>query len=522
MTHFSGPPLPLDCLKAATADLTATNGNLTMPNQPNILVFMTDQQRYDTIAALGNPVIQTPSLDRLVAEGTSFTSAYCPSPVCVSSRCSFAMGQYPHETGCVTNEAMPEEGRSIMEYLGETGYQTHGIGKMHFSPGRRRMWGFETRDYSEEGGGKDDFSDFLGENGYGHVIAPHGERSEYYYIPQPSQLPDRLHHTTWVADGSLRFLEDRDESRPFFLWTSFIKPHPPFEAPLPWARLYRPVEMPLPFLPPDYESLHTWYNRHQNRYKYRDQGRDLNLLRTMRAAYYACISMIDHNVGRVLAYLETNGLLDNTIILYTTDHGEFLGDYNCYGKRSFLDVAARIPLLIRYPERFAAGHRHESPVSLVDAAPTLLEAVGIGRADEHSGADLAELARGGSEREPVLGQLGRQGSGVYMLVDEAHKYYYSAADRQEYLFIRRPGQLEDRNVAGNPGFRTVLTDYPKRLMDRFRADGYDEPLDGENWREFPSPTVSANPDAELLYQDGVSVSDQFPEGYTPKIDPLRK
>ena len=151
-----------------------------MPKTPNILILMTDQQRSDTIAGLGNSTIQTPALDRLVAEGASFTSAYFPSPVCVASRCSFLLGQWPHQTGCMDNAPMPQERMSLMEYLQAAGYQTHGIGKMHFTPDRRKLWGFETRDFSEEGAGPDDFTEFLGEHGYEHVVAPHGERSEYY------------------------------------------------------------------------------------------------------------------------------------------------------------------------------------------------------------------------------------------------------------------------------------------------------------------------------------------------------
>jgi len=157
-----------------------------MAKQPNILFLMTDQQRFDTIGALGNPMIQTPGLDRIVREGTSFTSAYCPSPVCVASRCSFLLGQWVHETECTSNSAMPQDRVSVMELLNEAGYQTHGIGKMHFTPQGRKMWGFETRDYSEEGPGPDDFTASLVENGYDHVVAPHGERSEYYYIPHNS------------------------------------------------------------------------------------------------------------------------------------------------------------------------------------------------------------------------------------------------------------------------------------------------------------------------------------------------
>ena len=492
-----------------------------MAKQPNIIFLMTDQQRFDTVGALGNPIIQTPGLDRIVREGTSFTSAYCPSPVCVASRCSFLLGQWVHETECTSNSPMPQDRVSVMELLNEAGYQTHGIGKMHFSPQGRKMWGFETRDYSEEGPGPDDFTAFLEENGYDHIVAPHGERSEYYYIPQPSQVPARLHHTQWVGDKTLAFLSGRNKQRPFLCWSSFIKPHPPFESPVPWSRLYRSVEMPLPFLPADYEHLHTYWNRHQNRYKYRDQGRDMNLLRTMRAAYYAAISFIDYQVGRILAYLESEDELDNTLILYTSDHGELLGDYDCYGKRSFLDAAARIPLLVRYPERFEADAQCDIPASLVDVLPTCLGAADLPLPADRSGVDLADIAARNTQRDAIVGQLGQESTGLYTLLTEEYKYIYSAADRQEWLFRRLPGSLDDRSLAGNPAYSRILNTYRHRLIEWFRADGYELPLDGNKWRDFPPPIEPDTPDAGQLFQDGRSVSDQFPSGYIPHIDPLK-
>ena len=117
---------------------------------------------------------------------------------------------------------------------------------MHFSPDSKRLWGFESRDFSEEESDQDHYRDFIDQHGYDYIAATHGERSEFYYIPQPSQLPERLHHTKWMGDKTLEFLDRRDSSRPFFCWTSFINPHPPFESPVPWNRLYRMIEMNLP------------------------------------------------------------------------------------------------------------------------------------------------------------------------------------------------------------------------------------------------------------------------------------
>ncbi len=496
-----------------------------MPERPNVLILFTDQQRADTVRAHGNPHIQTPTMDRLAHEGTSFSSAYCATPVCIASRCSMILSQWAHQTGCTTNSAMPQERTSFMEIFQDAGYQTRGVGKMHFAPDSRTLWGFDARDYSEEGGFRadDDYCRFVHDNGYDHVREMMGTRSEYYYIPQPSMLPPRLHNTTWVADRSLDFLRSRDTDRPFLLWSSFIKPHPPFETPTPWHRLYKPIDMPLPHMPADYEALQTYWNRRQNRYKYRDQGFDWNLLRTMRAAYNACVSHVDYHAGRILSYLEETGQLENTIVLWTSDHGEMLGDFGCFGKRSIFDAAARIPMIVRYPERFEAGAVCTTPCSNVDVAPTLLEAAGLNTIDQHEGVDLAGLARGDDPGRPgVLVQYSQRESGLYGLVTDELKYVYSAADDQEWLFRRWPGEPEERSIAGNQAYVGHTAAMRETLTDWLRRDNYTEVLDAEGWRVYPPedrPTVDTNPDHGLLYQEGADWAPMFPEGYGPTSTP---
>ena len=223
-----------------------------------------------------------------------------------------------------------------------------------------------------------------------------------------------------------------------------------------------------------------------------------------------------------LITLESIGELDNTLIVYTSDHGELLGDYDCYGKRSFLDPAARIPLLVRYPERFEAGAQCDIPTSLVDVLPTSLAAAGLPEQDDRDGVDLAAIANGDTQRDAIVGQFGQETQVCTMLLTDEYKYIYSAADRQEWLIRRLPSRLDERNLAGNPASGRVLSDYRKRLIEWFRNDGYELPLDGNRWREFPPPSESENPDAGQLFQDGRSVSDQFPEGYSPMVDTLRR
>jgi len=202
----------------------------------------------------------------------------------------------------------------------------------------------------------------------------------------------------------------------------------------------------------------------------------------------------------------------------SSDHGELLGDYHCYGKRSFLDVAARVPLLARCPERFAAGARCDAPVSLVDVLPTCLAAAGLPTRPEHAGIDLARIAQEQTERDAIIGQLGQESTGLYMLRSRDFKYVYSAADRTEWLFPT--DRWEERSLAGNPAFERALAEHRQRLIEWLRKDGYEMPLDGERWREFPPPPpVPDHPDAWQLFQDLRSVADQFPSGYAPRVTP---
>ena len=473
---------------------------------PNILLITTDQQRADTIAALGNPIIKTPNLDRLVRGGTSFTKSYTPSPVCVPARHALATGLPPHKINCFDNGVDKMPYQSLMERLQARGYQTHGVGKMHFSPDIWRNWGFESRDTSEEiqpiTSEQDDFCCFLRENGFEHVKEPHGVRSEMYYVPQPSQLPEKLHNTHWVADRSIEFLKKRDQKRPFFLWTSFIKPHPPFETPTSWNKLYRASEMLPPLRPEGFENLLSYWNHFQNRYKYRDKGYDEMLIRTMKASYYACISFMDHQLGRLFESL--GNALDNTLIIFTSDHGELLGDYGSFGKRSMLDAAARVPLIVRRPGHFASDERCDTPTTLLDIWPTCLAAAGDSDSSvSQEGQNLTDIATAKSERDSVYSQFSSGAKGLYTIVTKDLKYVYSAADNQEWLFDLKLDPKETHSFSGNPSYRERQKRLKQQLIRRFQDDDYLEPLEQDDWRVFPASQIPKNSDALLLFQDPV-------------------
>lgn len=477
---------------------------MSCSDTPNILFLFTDQLRADCIAALGNSTIKTPNIDRLVRHGTTFSNCYTPSPVCCPARHSLTSGLPPHITGCVDNVEGVERNPSFIEKLAECGYQTHGIGKMHFSK-NLGDWGFASRDTSEElmeEGVKDDYRTFLDKNGYEHVIDPHGLRSELYYQPQPSQLPEKLHHTHWVADRSIDFLEKRDKSKPFFLWSSFIKPHPPFESPNPWGRLYRMHEMDEPLLADNGEEHRTFWNKVQNRYKYMDGGGyNRHLARSIKAAYYGTISFIDHNIGRILDSLGDE--IENTLIVFSSDHGELLGDFGCYGKRSMLNPSSRVPMIARLPGTFPKNAQCDHPTSLLDLFPTFTAIAGSESCpSSNESTSLMQVLDTANQDRIVFSQFSQNELGLYMATNKDWKYIYSAADQKEWLYDLANDPLEIENLINDPAFKEHSTRLKSACIKRFQDDGYTDPLEDDDWKRFPKTNPPEQyTDEGLLFQD---------------------
>lgn len=467
-------------------------------SRPNILFLFTDQLRADCIAALGNSQIKTPNIDRLVREGTTFTQCYSPSPVCMPARHALTSGVPPHMTGCVDNLPIQCDRPSFMHGLNQLGYHTHGIGKMHFAK-KKGDWGFQTREHAEELSGEsaqDDYRSFLAENGYEHVQDPYGFRSEYYYMPQPSQLPDKLHNNAWVADRSIEFLKTRDKNKPFFLWSSWIKPHPPFESPYPWSRLYRMHEMEGPYLPESYEEQQNFWSKVQRRYKYMDSGDSKHLAKMIKAAYYSVVSHMDYHIGRVLDALGPE--IDNTLIVFSTDHGEMLGDFGCYGKRSMLNPSARIPMIARLPGVFEAGAKADQASTLLDLFPTFVETAGGAIDESLEGVSLQRLQSQDSDDRYVHSQFSQNQLGLYMVANKNWKYIFSAADDKEWLY--KDG-CESVNLAKDQEYSDRLLELRKIALDRFKNDGYQLAIAGDDWAHFPKMEFPEDANDGLLFQD---------------------
>jgi arylsulfatase A-like enzyme len=312
-----------------------------------------------------------------------------------------------------------------------------------------------------------------------------------------------LHESTWIADRSIAFLQTRDRSRPFFLMSSFLKPHPPFESPTPWNRLYRARNMEGPFSPDDPAAFFPFWNTYQNRYKYRGRGRDEMLLRSLRAAYYGCISFVDFHIRRILDALGPEQ--DNTLIVLASDHGELLGDYGCFGKRTMQEVSARVPLIVRWPAAFAAGARFDGAVSMLDLYPTFLEAAGEKESPSPLGMSLLG-ARSTPGRRTVISQFESREKAQYLASDGAWKYAYSAPDRKEVLVDLTNDPQETRNLAEDPAQRGRMELLRGVLRDAFARDSYPDAFDGDAWKAYPQPQLRADPDDDLIEQEPASVA----------------
>lgn len=502
-----------------------------MSKKPNILFFFTDMQRADTIAALGNQQIKTPNFDRLVKEGVAFSEAFTPSPVCCPARCSLHYGLYTGKTGLADNAAwMEDNGASYPDLLKRAGYSTHAIGKCHFEPNEKsERRGFDTRLVQEEvcsDPSKDDYVAWLAERDMDYN-EPHGARGEMYYIPQIATHSGEGHPTTWIADRSIELIRKKEKTdQPWLLFSSVIHPHPPFALPKPWHKCYRPQDMSLPLSTDRDEFSWTYINRIQNRYKWRDQGKDLNLIRLIKAYYYGCISHVDYHLGRILDCLKETGQWDDTMIVFSSDHGEHLGDLNCFGKRSMHDASAKVPLVVRYPDRFAKGQVCDRPVSLVDILPTFTAAAGLDlHGIDHDGIDLASTAKGQMERENVHSHFGHQGGfgaslehGLYMTVNKSYKYVYSSGDQKEWLFDRKKDPQEISNLAHQSGKQQLLSHMATQTQAFYWNQGVriniQKDDDGFRWKKtepFDRSTLDIDPDAGLLFQDHMSEPFHLPD-----------
>jgi arylsulfatase len=497
----------------------------TQMKRPNILFIMTDQQRFDTITALGNSLIYTPNMDRLVRRGVSFTSAYSTCPVCVAARYTIRTGCEPKTTLYFSNSdpnAVPDSAPSVEDrtgpYLPRTlsrlGYRTFGIGKFHTTPCYEDL-GYEIHFHAEEMFGhgerrlQDSYAAWIAKEHpeYNYIEMLHGERTEMYYMPQMSPMPAECTVEAYEADRAIEQLQQKDD-RPYFGFVSFIGPHPPFAPPIPYNRLYDPDRMPNPVrgnIEIDHmDEILPWMNH----FIWAEDINDSHA-RVLRSRYYGEITYIDHCLGRILDTVEAQDNADNTLICFFSDHGDHFGDHHSWQKESFFDSACRVPFLISWPKRISQNIKNDTLVCLTDLFGIATYAAGA--TETRDGIDVLGVLDGtANPREYLFGYYGWPGTPQFkmMVKDDSWKYIFMANGGRKQLFNCKedPNEIIQRtddapeaanrlhsqiiNALSHPNLQAALEDgdckaFPFEPMERKRVYQYNRSYGEKGFPERP-------------------------------------
>ena len=457
--------------------------------RPNFVFILTDQQRRDSLGCYGNPIIQTPALDAMAKEGMVFERAFTANVICSPSRASIITGRYPSAHGLITNGMQLDDNRetTLTQVLAAADYRTASVGKIHlapvcdtdpaYAPAGSNYQSPEGLSYWQAGK-KLPFPYY----GYQQVRLAdwHGLAKQDYYndlmtrdpkLPEllneenalvrptgapaswKSAIPEEHHSSTWVADESIKLLEQFAAGNdPFYLTVGIPDPHFPYCPPAPWCDMYDPACVPLPRRHPDeYQNGSSQYRMQIDNFTrmlgYNPMTMPEAYVREIIAHTYGMVSLLDKQVGRIMAALKRLGLANNTIVIFTTDHGEHLGDHHLIYKAVAFDELMCLPLIWWAPNRFARPGRHDGIVSHIDLMPTILDLAGLdcphgvqGRSyrcaletGRDSGRDFAYIEDEGDDKSYSRTVVTRRYSLTYYLPEGEGDLYDLERDPNEFF-----------------------------------------------------------------------------------------
>ena len=453
-----------------------------MPTRPNLLILMPDQLRGDCLSSAGHPVVETPHLDRLAAEGVRFDGAYTTCPVCMPARSSFLSGQYCHNHGQWGNYgSLPATADTYAYRLQQAGYRTCHLGKGHLYAHGSGMHLREEEPFMHALGW-DDVLETTGPHATrvtDSILTDHwrdlglldtfrddyNRRAEHGFLTAdwPSPLPPGETPDDFVGRSAVEYLSGYDHEEPWLAFVGFGGPHEPWDPPADWFARYegRAMDPPQPLFPAE-----AWLSpaaaAHHAALAARVKELPPELVARIRALYYAKVSHIDWWIGQILAVVETRGWADNTAILFWSDHGEMLGDRGHYHKTLFFDPSARVPFMLRLPDRAGAGGVRSQLVSLVDAFPTLLDLAGCEPRPREFGRSLLPLVANpeAAHHDAVFSEIGER----TMIRDERFKLVVDRTGEVLKLYDVESDPRETCNLAGKPGTEDTISRLRERLL----------------------------------------------------------
>ena len=451
-----------------------------MPEAPNVIFITTDHLRYDNLGANGNANMVTPVLDGLARAGVSLDRLYVQNPVCMASRASIWTGRYPQNHGGTANGVpLSKDEPNMTRAFYEAGYRTVNVGKLHFQnhePARTAAqnaevyagYGYETNLLSDEPGCYDD--DYIE---WVKRVAP--QHVEAVRVPMPGDrcghndrwplnAPEWVSHPAWITEQAIEFINDHPGDRPLFMTLGYYNPHPPMNPPQAFLDLYNPASLPMPVQAQDVQGIsgEAW--------------------REVKQYFYAMVSHVDACVGRVLDTLHEAGMERNTIVVFTSDHGDSLGDFGHLGKGPWNhEEVLRVPGIVRWPGGLPAKRRVGPLMESIDLFPTLATLCGVEVPYGVKGRDCAGLWRGETEagRASALTEfkMNRRGLSVKTLRTDRYKYTRRNDKSETLCDFERP-QAEAENLADVPQYAPILGNMRQALLDRL--------IDAED--DLPQPT----------------------------------
>ncbi|RKU24613.1 hypothetical protein C6497_17495 [Candidatus Poribacteria bacterium] len=468
------------------SDTVAQNAPAIDQNvRPNILLLMTDQQRWDAMSSSGNWV-QTPNMDRIASEGVRFTNSVTTSPVCVPARLSLASGLYPHNTGVWQNQnhTMSVDTPTWMHALRDAGYRTSLFGKTHYYKHSEGI-DMRKREYLLHAYGLDDVDETPGPRAsrrvLSHMTAMWQEKglwAEYRadienrlnnkpYVVRPTILGLENDADVYVGQKAKQYLKEYNRTEPWFCWVSFGGPHEPWDAPEPYASMYNPNAMPQPIprqpignRPRGELDTLMGVKRRNPQFLAGEVGK-------IRADYAGNVTLIDDQIGEILDTIHQRGELDNTVIVFCSDHGEMNGDYGMIYKSNFMNGSVRIPFLVRTPETLnnrTINRINESPVEWMDIGPTLVELAGGKITHQQFGKSLCPVLSDATatHREFAISEIYHE----TMLLNQDWKMALNKSNQPYLLFDVKNDPHETNNLAGTPRMELVERELRSQILDR--------------------------------------------------------
>jgi len=475
----------------------------------NILLITSDQQHWNTLGQF-NPEVQTPALDKLASQGTTFTRAYCPNPTCTPTRASMITGKYPSQHGAYSlGTKLPESEPTVGDCFQAAGYRAALVGKAHFQPLHSTeeypsleaypklqdldfwqnfdepFYGFDhvelARNHTDEAHVGQHYALWMEEKGLSnwrdYFLEPTGNIVEQQ---RKWLIPEEYHYNAWIAERSNALISQwHDAEEPFFLWASFFDPHPKYLAPEPWDTMVDPADVSVPAVTPGEHSqspLHlqltqqtdpnfsAWqepngagcHGFHSHLHDREELAKDI-------ACYYGMISCMDKYIGQIIDHLDALGLAEKTLVVFTSDHGHYVGQHGLIAKGAFhYEDGIRVPMIARLPDRIPAGRVSHSLQSLVDYAPTFLDYCGLDVPVDMTGISQRQAFDGDetSAREHVIVENRHQPTTLHLktCIDARYKItlYYNRDYGEIYDLLNDPGEVI--NLWSDADLRASLTE----------------------------------------------------------------